>query len=80
MSDKKQSSVEWLAQAIYDKMKMKGDGKVFQGILEQAKEMHKEEITDAYGHGSNNGYMYAMEKSIIISREQYYNETFGGQE
>ena len=69
MSNKKQNSVEWLAQAIYDKMKMRGDGKVFQGILEQAKAMHKEEIKDAWLDGE----WWDSEKD----GEQYYNETFG---
>ena len=66
----KQSSVEWLAQAIYDKMKMKGDGKVFQGILEQAKAMHQKETEEAYDDGwhDNNHEKY--------NPKQYYNETF----
>ncbi len=39
----KETAVQWLAQAIYDKMKMKGDGTVFQGLLNEAKAMEAEQ-------------------------------------
>ena len=44
--------------------------------IEQAKEMEKEQIIQAYEHGQNNGYMYRDGNSNIIQAEQYYNETF----
>jgi hypothetical protein len=72
MSNKKQSSVEWLIENAEDFF----GNLLAPSIIEQAKAMHEKEITDAYGNGSNNGYMYAMEKSMIISREQYYEQTF----
>ena len=78
--DKKQNSVEWLAQAIYDKMKMRGDGKVFQGILDEALAMHKEEMIqfankyESHAHMATISNRYAQLKSA----EHYYNETFGG--
>lgn len=70
----KTTSVEWLAQAIYDKMKMKGDGKVFQGILDEAKAMHKEEIEEAYRYSRAH---WSREDG---NPEQYYNETYKGGE
>lgn len=48
----------------------------FNNEYTQAKEMHKQEIIDAYAHGQNNGYMYSHNKAINISKEQYYNQTF----
>ena len=36
------SAVEWFAQELYEKFEMKGDGKVFDELLEQAKAMEKE--------------------------------------
>ena len=78
MSNKKQSSIDLFAIALYEKGFLKGNGDEINDLLEEHKAMHKEEIEQAYGHGSNNGYMYAMQKNIIVSREQYYNETFGG--
>ena len=36
-------SVEWLAEQLYSKMDMSGNGRVFDDILEKAIEMHKDE-------------------------------------
>lgn len=44
------------------------------------KAMHRKEIEGAYGHGQNNGYMYANLKAIPISKEDYFNRTFGDEE
>lgn len=38
----KQTAVEWFALELYEKFEMKGDGKVFDELLNQAKEMEKE--------------------------------------
>jgi hypothetical protein len=40
-------------------------------IIEQAKEMEKEQIMDAYQQGYNNAYF-----NNPLSKEQYYKETF----
>jgi hypothetical protein len=77
MENKKQSSVEWLYNTIDYEIVSYLDGEIdlnelsiaMLKIKEQAKAMHKEEITDAYidGHstwGEN------------TNAEQYYNETF----
>ena len=61
MNNKKQSSIDWFYQRI-----LANDIKE---VFEQAKAMHKEEVTDAYidGHstwGEN------------TNAEEYYNETF----
>ena len=69
----KQTAVEWLEEQTrtpeWHSLK-RGD------IVEQAKKMEKEQIMNAYGHGHNNGLMYAYKQNPIISRQQYYNETF----
>ena len=82
MNNNKQSSVEWyiierhnieiqsrlgkISSTQYDEQLIK--------IEEQAKAMHKEEIINAhtigYVIGGGNGYIHEP--------EQYYNETFGG--
>jgi hypothetical protein len=64
----KQSAVEWLANELYEKFEMKGDGALFNDLLNQAKEMEKQQIQDAYDKG--NRYMFEQ------SGEKYYNETF----
>lgn len=77
----KQSSVEWLAQAIYDKMKMKGDGKVFQGILDEAKALHRKEIAKTWDDSLDNLKARGMnEMRAYTDFDEYYNETFGGQD
>ena len=67
MSNKKQSSVEWFYQRIL--------AKDIELVFEQAKAMHKQEIIDAANkllyHGTGPG---------DAAAEQYYNETFGGED
>ena len=57
----KQSSIEWLV----DELTSLGHNfKLYKKEIEQAKEMHKQEIIEAKDDGYNDA-------------EQYYNETFG---
>lgn len=72
---KKQSSVEWLFVELLNTPKDKFE---WHSILRKAKAMHRWEIIDAYGHGQNNGYMYAHQKAMTISKENYFYHTFGG--
>ena len=83
MNNKKQSSVEWFAEMV-SKM-----GYVSVEILEQAKAMQKQQsITDycegfkASGEGWNGEYGLTDMLNVAeeINAEQYYNETFGGQD
>ena len=83
----KQSSVEWLAVRLKEKMQMWNSTKNYQEfhivleagefakLIEQAKAMHKQEIIAA----KDDNYVYgeAWEKLGTLG-EQYYNETFGG--
>jgi hypothetical protein len=63
------TSIEWLVKELYTEMNMSGDGRVLDEILEEAKEMHKQEIIDAFDNGvEDDGY--------IDNAEQYYQETF----
>jgi len=68
LNQNKMTAVEWLITEI-------GHGgliskKQFAGIVQQAKEMEKEQIMNAH----NNGHNYYEENSL--DAEQYYNETF----
>lgn len=65
----KQSSIKFLAKELYEKMEMKGDGKVFDEILSKAEDMHKREICYAWIDGdtyNNTG----------KGPHHYYTETF----
>jgi hypothetical protein len=71
----KQSSVEWFAEMV-SKM-----GYVSVEILEQAKAMHKEEIAKTWDDSLDNLKARGMnEMRAYTDFDEYYNETFGGQE
>ena len=70
--DIKQTAVKWLIKKLTNR-----ENGIFDGfphlsvgeIYEQAKEMEKQQIIDAYKFGISDEY--------VIGSEQYYNETFG---
>ena len=77
MSNKQQNSIKWLIEKFSSVL-----GKTYftdeQNFLlikysEQAKAMHKEEITQAWKKGDGEFDNCAKEMSL-----EYYNETFGG--
>ena len=70
----KQSSVEWLiSEIIKHQMTFYGTSSMPVRIIEQAKAMHKQEIV--WAHGIK---MKGVNNHKCVSGEQYYNETFGG--
>ena len=82
MSNKKKlNSIDWLVEELRKyieepwKYVPKG-GK--EAIVEQAKEMHKEEIEEAFANGVYDEYEYHINNEPRKNTEQYYNETYGG--
>lgn len=72
---KQVTAVEWLANELYEKMEMKGNGNVFDKILEKANKMFEKQIINA---------RLSLDQSIhfedaLDKAEQYYNETFNNQ-
>ena len=69
----KQTAVEWLVQIL----ELSNPSKQYQAEIEQAKEMEKEQIRDAFNQGMNNSvdYFIPFLKSNDES-ENYYNKTF----
>ena len=69
---KKQTAVEWLIEELNDNGFSHLD--LAADIIEQAKEMEKQQIIDAFGVGCH------VESTRLIHyddmAEQYYNETF----
>ena len=61
----KQSSIEWLIDQVEDFI-----GLIPVDIIQQAKQMHKEEIVEAYKYGNLS--------DVYFKPEQYYQETYGG--
>ena len=67
----KQTSTEWLFKKLLDEPK---DKLTWYAILEQAKEMEKQQIIDARQDGFNRCFRKGDRKEV--ANEQYYNETF----
>jgi hypothetical protein len=63
----KQTAVEFLYEALWEAGK---DKFIWQIILQQAKEMEKEQIKMAFVDGKWDG------KFMDLNSEQYYNETY----
>ena len=60
----KQTAVEWLIEQLIPKDQHEG----IIDIIEEAKEMEKEQIENAYRFG--------IEDEYVIGSQRYYNETF----
>ena len=72
----KQTAVEWFFEQI---MYADVDIKVWREILEQAKEMEKQQIINAYCAAENNSEFLEYEHRYgreYLTAEPYYNETF----
>jgi hypothetical protein len=41
-------------------------------VIEKAKEIHKQQLLDAWKQGNNEGYL-----NTLITAEDYYNDTYG---
>ena len=71
----KQTSVEWLFEKLWETPK---DKFTWHSILEQAKEMEKEQIKDAWLDAWKDSMLDPLEdKYYEPEAEQYYNETYG---
>jgi hypothetical protein len=66
----KQTAVEWLFTMLNNPNK---DQELANKLLQQAKEMEKEQIIEAYHAGVNLEYCLDM-----VSPREYYEETYGG--
>ena len=75
MSNKKQTAVEWLWEQIDNTIPFQNieASQIFNGLLEQAKELEKQQIKDARQDGMN-----AERKGYGLNNEDYYTETYRG--
>ena len=71
---KKQTAVEWLIEQLFKHGYFDASKSLtftnLDHLQEQSKSMEKEQIIDAYNFGIKDEY--------VIGSEQYYNETYGG--
>jgi hypothetical protein len=72
----KQSAVEWLKEQIEKNALIKPYRELgFSMLLEQAKEMEKQQIIDAHGNKEKKS-GGVSNATYILTGEEYYNETF----
>ena len=65
----KQTAVEWLEQQLFNKR-----GKFTKGDIDQAKEMEKEQIIDAYLKDRRGEFNKMLR--LIYDAKKYYTETY----
>jgi hypothetical protein len=74
MENKQMTSVEWLEKELYEW----AGGRFYfpPHFFEQAKEMEKQQIEDAFANGVDDEYEYHINNEPRKNTEQYYNETY----
>jgi hypothetical protein len=73
-NNKQQTAINWLESKFIELESTIGvHGKIYE-LIEQAKEMEKEQIVEAV----NKGWNYHEDGFVSWMGEQYYNETYGG--
>jgi len=76
----KQTAVEWLVKEISRDRVGRAIITTFLKEFEQAKEKEKQQIIESYSIGFNDGCSYMFDgKTEYKDLEQYYTETYGGE-
>jgi acyl-CoA hydrolase len=71
MSNNKKSSIDFILDKIPNSYRS-----WLNKYIEQAKEMHKNEIIEAFDEGQESEYQYHINSTSRFDSETYYNETF----
>ena len=79
------TAVEWLFDRMVGLAEDYDDGKInytnyINGVkhfLDQAKEMEKQQITEAFDEGQEYEYQYHINNAPKFDSQTYYNETYG---
>jgi predicted RNA-binding protein YlxR (DUF448 family) len=74
-NNKQQTAVEWLEKICNDRGYY-----LMSEYFEQAKEMEKEQIEEAFANGVDDEYEWHINNVPRKNSETYYNETYGGDE
>ena len=70
----KQTAVEWLANEFYEKLEVKGDGALFNDLVNQAKEMEKEQQLELIQFLSEKEDFKENSSISIFIAEDYLNQ------
>jgi hypothetical protein len=71
----KQTAVQWFNQQLVDRQNGNGDSRSWDKILQQALEMEREQIVEAYQAGD--GGAYSLQDTKLWGQE-FYNERYQG--
>jgi len=71
MNEDNITAVEWLALELYENFEMKGDGHVFNKILEHAKKIERNQRIKDYDAGWYNGFKHSNGSNKKITAAQY---------
>ena len=76
----KQTAVEWLESKLknveYNPLEKNGYSIAEERLFNQAKEMEKQQIENAFDEGMEEEYQYHINNEDRENAEQYYNEQF----
>ena len=79
MNNKKQSSIDWLISCITEDQMVKSKSlNEWLEIFEQAKAMHKEEVLNFELWLDKHEIDALNNNTILLTKEEFYNERFGG--
>jgi predicted secreted protein len=83
--NEKQTAIEWLVEKLKEQEYLGvfctpdawgREEEIMKGIVEQAKEMEKQQIKEAFEEGKDIEYEYHINDEPRIGAEEYYKETF----
>ena len=64
------TAVEWFALELYEKFEMKGDGNLFDDLLEQAKEIEISQKAEEYLKGFKDGKEYEIKLNELTFKSK----------
>jgi hypothetical protein len=71
----KQTALQWLKEKLPSLFIDDNNG-FYSKLFEEALQMEREQIEDAFKHGQNNGFMYHERGFDTISSNQFYKQTY----
>ena len=69
------TAVEWLLKFIEPSLTLE-QKQFFSIVIPQSKKMNEQQIIHAYKHGQNNEFSHLMVGKLLITGEEYYEQTY----
>jgi len=80
----KQTAVEWLANEFYEKLEVKGDGALFNDLVNQAKKIEKQQMIEMHDKGFdsveqlNDDFAIEFAEWCVIRKVSFFDDTEQG--